>query len=229
MPAREVLRSLPVLVLAAAYFMNNPTAYVFMFRFPTMLKRMADVSDLRLGLLGAVPFAACFVAAGEWLALGPPVREEVARSSAAADRGVRVDRTGPWTAVTWDRDGVVHNGGPRNCQYLRVLLHADRDSEPVGSCSGSGNYQHDGKYLLVPVAILVCISENADRVVYGSVVGSGRGGAHRSDTDIISAETTRIQAALIRCRYRVAGLAPQALLQYHGEGVRTQRVAMAGG
>ena len=62
MPAREALRSLPVLVLAAAYFMNNPTAYVFMFWFPTMLKRMANVSDLRLGVLGAVPFAACFVA-----------------------------------------------------------------------------------------------------------------------------------------------------------------------
>ena len=62
MPAREALRSLPVLVLAAAYFMNNPAAYVFMFWFPTMLKRMAGVSDLRLGLLGAVPFTACFVA-----------------------------------------------------------------------------------------------------------------------------------------------------------------------
>ncbi|HET7206819.1 MAG TPA: MFS transporter, partial [Terriglobales bacterium] len=61
-PAREALRSLPVLVLAAAYFMNNPTSYVFMFWYPTMLKRMANVSDLRIGLLGAVPFAACFVA-----------------------------------------------------------------------------------------------------------------------------------------------------------------------
>jgi len=62
MPAREALRSLPVLVLAAAYLMNNPAVYVFMFWFPTMLKRMAGVSDVRLGLLGAVPFAACFVA-----------------------------------------------------------------------------------------------------------------------------------------------------------------------
>jgi MFS transporter, ACS family, tartrate transporter len=61
-PAREVLRSRPVLVMAAAYFMNNPAAYVFMFWFPTMLKRMAGVSDLELGLLGVVPFAACFVA-----------------------------------------------------------------------------------------------------------------------------------------------------------------------
>ena len=62
MPAGEALRSLPVLVMAAAYLMNNPPAYVFIFWFPTMLKRMVDVSDLRLGLLGAVPFAACFVA-----------------------------------------------------------------------------------------------------------------------------------------------------------------------
>jgi ACS family tartrate transporter-like MFS transporter len=62
MPAREALRSGPVLMMAAAYFMNNPPAYIFMFWFPTLLKKMADVSDLRLGWLGAVPFAACFVA-----------------------------------------------------------------------------------------------------------------------------------------------------------------------
>lgn len=62
MRAREALRSVPVLVLSAAYLMNNPPAYVFIFWFPTMLKRMAGVSDLRLGLLGAVPYAACFVA-----------------------------------------------------------------------------------------------------------------------------------------------------------------------
>src|SRR6185503_5398544 len=62
MPARQAVRSVPVLVLAAAYFMNNPAAYVFMFWFPSMLKRMAGVSDLRLGLLGAVPFIACFLA-----------------------------------------------------------------------------------------------------------------------------------------------------------------------
>jgi ACS family tartrate transporter-like MFS transporter len=62
MPALKAVRSGPVLVLAAAYFMNNPSAYVFFFWFPTMLKRMAGVSDVRLGLLGAAPFAACFVA-----------------------------------------------------------------------------------------------------------------------------------------------------------------------
>jgi MFS transporter, ACS family, tartrate transporter len=62
MPAFAALRSLPVLVLAAAYFMTNPAGYVFMFWFPTMLKRMAGVSDLRLGLLGALPFAVLFVA-----------------------------------------------------------------------------------------------------------------------------------------------------------------------
>src|SRR5215472_8930680 len=77
MPALEALRSLPVLLLAAAYFMTNPAGYVFMFWFPTMLKRMAGVSDLRLGLLGALPFAALFVALQiavcGWigLALGP--------------------------------------------------------------------------------------------------------------------------------------------------------------
>ena len=62
MPAGEALRSLPVLVLATAYFMNNPPSYIFFFWFPTMLKRMAGISDLRLGLLGALPFVACFVA-----------------------------------------------------------------------------------------------------------------------------------------------------------------------
>lgn len=40
----------------------GPAGYVFMFWFPTMLKRMAGVSDLSLGLFGALPFAALFVA-----------------------------------------------------------------------------------------------------------------------------------------------------------------------
>lgn len=136
--------------------------------------------------------------AGERLALGPPAREAVARNCAAADRGVRVDRSRHRTAVTWDRDGVVHHGGGWNRQYLRVLLHADRDSEPVGSGSGRRNYQHDGKYFLVPVAILVCISENTERVVFGSLVGGGGGGAHWSDTYIIGPETKRISVQLIR-------------------------------
>ena len=60
--AFDALRSRSVLILAAAYFMNNPAAYVFIFWFPTMLKRMSGVSDLRIGLLGAIPFAVCFVA-----------------------------------------------------------------------------------------------------------------------------------------------------------------------
>src|SRR5262249_45339908 len=123
---------------------------------------------------------------------------EMARNCAAADRGVRVDRTRPWTAVAFDCDGVVYPGCRRRRIYLRVLLHADRDSEPVGSCSGSRDYQHNGEYLLLPVAILVCISDNADWVIYDSVVGGGRGGAHRSDTDVICAATKRIQARLIR-------------------------------
>jgi len=136
--------------------------------------------------------------AGEWLALRPRAREEVARSCAAADRGMRVDRTSAWTAVTWDRDGVVHDGGPRNRQYLRLFLHANGDSEPVGSCSGGRNYQHDGKYLLVPVAILVCISENADGIVYGSVMGGGYGGTHWSHPDIIRADARESEGLLIR-------------------------------
>jgi ACS family tartrate transporter-like MFS transporter len=59
--AFEALRSRSVLMLAAAYFMNNPAAYVFFFWFPTMLKRIAGVSDLRIGMLGAIPFAVCFL------------------------------------------------------------------------------------------------------------------------------------------------------------------------
>ena len=61
LPALHALRSMPVLVMAAAYFLNNPVNYIFFFWFPTMLKRIAGVSDLRVGLLGAVPFAVCFI------------------------------------------------------------------------------------------------------------------------------------------------------------------------
>jgi len=66
--------------------------------------------------------------------------------------------------------------------------------EPVGSGSGSGHHQYNGKYLLFPFTLFVCISENDDWVVYGSAVGDGCRGVHRSDADIIGAETNRIQA-----------------------------------
>lgn len=61
MPALAAIRSLPVIVLAAAYFMNNPPSYVLMFWLPTMLKQMAGVSGMKLGLLGAVPFAVTLI------------------------------------------------------------------------------------------------------------------------------------------------------------------------
>jgi MFS family permease len=61
-PVWLALRSRTVLVLASVTFLNYFTLYTFYFWFPTMLKRQSGFSDARVGLLGAVPYMAYFVA-----------------------------------------------------------------------------------------------------------------------------------------------------------------------
>ena len=58
----QALRSHTVLLLASLTFLNYFLLYSFAFWFPTMLKRQSGLSDIRVGLLGAVPYAAAFVA-----------------------------------------------------------------------------------------------------------------------------------------------------------------------
>jgi len=58
----QALGSRSVLVMASATFLNYMTLYCFAFWFPTMLKRLSGFSDFRVGLLGAIPYAAAFLA-----------------------------------------------------------------------------------------------------------------------------------------------------------------------
>jgi MFS transporter, ACS family, tartrate transporter len=58
----QALRSPAVLLLAAVGFLNYFVAYGLYFWFPTMLKRQSSLSDLRVGLVGAIPYAVMFVA-----------------------------------------------------------------------------------------------------------------------------------------------------------------------
>ncbi|PYV21263.1 MAG: MFS transporter [Acidobacteria bacterium] len=51
-----------VLLLAAAAFFDYFVEYSFVFWFPTLLKRQSGLSDLWVGLLGSVPYAAAFAA-----------------------------------------------------------------------------------------------------------------------------------------------------------------------
>ena len=62
MPIRAALRSPAVLVLATVCFLNYFVLYTFFFWFPTLLKRQSGFSDVNVGLLGALPYAAAFVA-----------------------------------------------------------------------------------------------------------------------------------------------------------------------
>jgi ACS family tartrate transporter-like MFS transporter len=57
----QTLKSGKILLLASMTFFNYLPLYTFYFWFPTMLKRQAGLSDLRVGLLGAVPYAVAFV------------------------------------------------------------------------------------------------------------------------------------------------------------------------
>jgi len=58
----QVLRSRATLLLASLTFLAYFTLYSFAFWFPTMLKRQSGLSDVHVGLLGAVPYLATFIA-----------------------------------------------------------------------------------------------------------------------------------------------------------------------
>ena len=57
----QALSSRSVLLLASVSFLNYFVLYSFAFWFPTMLKRQSGLSDIRVGLLGVVPYVAAFV------------------------------------------------------------------------------------------------------------------------------------------------------------------------
>jgi len=58
----QVLRSRTVVLLAATAFFDYFAAYVMIFWLPTILKRQSGLSDMRVGLLGAIPYAVAFIA-----------------------------------------------------------------------------------------------------------------------------------------------------------------------
>src|SRR2546430_12994867 len=53
----QAMRSRPVLLLAAAAFLDYFAGYAVIFWFPTVLKRQSGFSDAHVGVLGAVPYA----------------------------------------------------------------------------------------------------------------------------------------------------------------------------
>jgi ACS family tartrate transporter-like MFS transporter len=59
---RQALRSRTILLLASVTFLNYFAIYSFVFWFPTMLKRQSGFSDVNVGLLGALPYLALFIA-----------------------------------------------------------------------------------------------------------------------------------------------------------------------
>jgi len=59
---KQALRSRTILMLASVTFLDYFVLYSFGFWFPTMLKRQSGYSDVHVGLLGAVPYLAAFIA-----------------------------------------------------------------------------------------------------------------------------------------------------------------------
>jgi ACS family tartrate transporter-like MFS transporter len=57
----QALKSRNVLLLASMTFFNYLPLYTIVFWLPTMMKRQSGLSDFRLGLLGAIPYAVGFV------------------------------------------------------------------------------------------------------------------------------------------------------------------------
>jgi ACS family tartrate transporter-like MFS transporter len=61
-PVMQALRSPTILIITAAYVFNNFTFYSLLFWLPTMMKRLTGFSDARVGMLGALPYIALFLA-----------------------------------------------------------------------------------------------------------------------------------------------------------------------
>ena len=62
MTVGQALKSRTVLLLAAITFLIYWVGYSFVFWLPTMLKRQSGLSDMQVGLLGAIPYVATFIA-----------------------------------------------------------------------------------------------------------------------------------------------------------------------
>jgi ACS family tartrate transporter-like MFS transporter len=60
--AGQALRSGPVLLLASVAFFEYFVSYSVFFWFPTILKRVSGFSDVRVGLLGTLPYVAGLIA-----------------------------------------------------------------------------------------------------------------------------------------------------------------------
>jgi MFS transporter, ACS family, tartrate transporter len=58
----QVLRSRTVVLLAAAAFLDYFTGYAVIFWLPTVLKNQTGFSDIRVGVLGAVPYLVALIA-----------------------------------------------------------------------------------------------------------------------------------------------------------------------
>ena len=61
-PVGQILRSRTILLLTAAVFLDYFAGYAVVFWLPTVLKRQSGFSDVRVGLLGAVPYAVTLIA-----------------------------------------------------------------------------------------------------------------------------------------------------------------------
>lgn len=57
----QALRSRNIRLLASNTLLSYFTFYCFVFWFPTLLKRLSGLSDVRVGLLGAIPFLVTFI------------------------------------------------------------------------------------------------------------------------------------------------------------------------
>jgi MFS transporter, ACS family, tartrate transporter len=60
--AWQALRSGPILLLSSVAFLQYFVFYTLVFWLPTMLKRQSGFSDVRVGLLGTVPYVATLIA-----------------------------------------------------------------------------------------------------------------------------------------------------------------------
>jgi MFS family permease len=142
----QALKCRPILLLASIPFFSYFAMYCFQFWFPTILKRQSGFSDFRVGLIGALPFVAYFIAMqfngwqnrGATVALGYP-----SFHGGGCSLGLLISN--PFRPIL---DCLLHGGGYRCGISADVLDHSNRNFEQIQCSHRRGidqcNRQHLG-------------------------------------------------------------------------------------
>ncbi len=171
MSVGQALRSRIVLLLAMVAFLNYFVAYGFYFWFPTMLKRLSGLSDVRVGMIGAIPYVAMFAA---MLLNGWHSDKRMERKWHCAIP-MFIAAMGALGLIAHSLSAcfrsVLYHARARKRISARLLVHSHGAAQPFRCCGRSGNDQFRRIDCRLRCSLFARLFEQPDRLV---PLGHGR-------------------------------------------------------